>query len=295
MMTDAIRLERVSKSYQNKKAVDNLSLTIDQGSVVALLGPNGAGKTTTVSMILGLQQPTSGTIKLLGGDPRDRQVRDRIGAMLQEVSVVDGLKVGETIQLFRSYYQKPLPLDYLLQVSNLTSERNKMASALSGGQQRRLGFALALAGDPDVLFLDEPTVAMDVTSRQLFWETVKVMAGKGRTIVLTTHYLDEADSVADRVVVINNGKLIADGTPHDIKAETTGRMISFTAGQSVTKDQLLALPGVSGIEWNGSRVSLSGKDTDQIIIALVERRVEMKDIEIVSGGLEEAFQTLVSK
>ncbi|UVI30813.1 ABC transporter ATP-binding protein [Paenibacillus spongiae] len=294
-MAAAIQLDNVSKSFRSKKAVDRLSLTIEQGSVVALLGPNGAGKTTTVSMILGLQQPTEGTVKLLGGDPQDAGVRNRIGAMLQEVSVVDSLKVAETINLFRSYYDHPLPLERLLQVSNLEAERNKLASALSGGQQRRLGFALALAGDPDVLFLDEPTVGMDVTSRQLFWETVRAMAGRGRTIVLTTHYLEEADSVADRIVVINNGQLVADGTPSEIKAGTNGRVISFTAGSSVTTELLRTIPGVGEIEWNHNRVKLKSADTDRLIASLIHHGIEMRDIEIVSGGLEEAFQALVNK
>ncbi|RAP74525.1 ABC transporter ATP-binding protein [Paenibacillus montanisoli] len=294
-MKAAIQLNGVSKVYKEKKAVDDLTLSIAEGTVVALLGPNGAGKTTTVSMILGMHQPTKGTVKLLGGDPRDQRVRDRIGAMLQDVSVIDGLKVGETIDLFRSYYKKPLPLDYLLKVSNLKAEKNKFATALSGGQQRRLGFALALAGDPDVIFLDEPTVGMDVTSRQLFWDTVKAMAGRGKTIVLTTHYLEEADSVADRIVVINNGKLIADGTPSEIKAETTGRVISFVAGQAVTTEALLALPGVTDVEWSGRRVKLYSTDTDRLIVALVENRFDMRDIEIQSGGLEDAFQALVQQ
>jgi ABC-2 type transport system ATP-binding protein len=294
-MKPAIQLERVTKMYQGKKAVDNLTLTIEQGTVVALLGPNGAGKTTTISMILGLHQPTSGSVKLLGGDPREQSIRDRIGAMLQDVSVIDNLKVAETINLFRSYYEKPLPLDQLLRISGLEDEKNKMASALSGGQQRRLGFALAVAGDPEVLFLDEPTVGMDVSSRQLFWDTIRAMAGKGRTIVLTTHYLEEADSVADRVIVINNGKLIADGTPSEIKAETTGRVISFTAGASVTTESLLALPGVSDVEWSGRKVKLFSGNTDQLITVLIEKRIDMRDIEIQSGGLEDAFQALVQQ
>lgn len=291
----AIQLTGVSKVYKEKKAVDDLTLSIAEGTVVALLGPNGAGKTTTVSMILGMIQPTKGTIKLLGGDPREQRVRDRIGAMLQDVSVIDGLKVAETIELFRNYYEKPLPLDYLLKVSNLEEERNKFATALSGGQQRRLGFALALAGDPEVIFLDEPTVGMDVTSRQLFWDTVRAMAGRGRTIVLTTHYLDEADSVADRIVVINHGKIIADGTPSEIKADTTGREISFIAGSSVTTESLMELPGITNIEWSGRRVKLSSGDTDALIKLLVERRIDMREIEIQSGGLEDAFQALVGQ
>jgi ABC-2 type transport system ATP-binding protein len=294
-MTAAIQLDRVTKVYKGKKAVDNLSLKIEQGSVVALLGPNGAGKTTTVSMILGLLQPTSGSVTLLGGDPREQLIRDRIGAMLQDVSVIDNLKVSETINLFRSYYIKPLPLEQLLHISGLEGEKEKMATALSGGQQRRLGFALAIAGDPEVLFLDEPTVGMDVTSRQLFWDTIRAMAGRGRTIVLTTHYLEEADNVADRVVVINNGKLIADGTPSEIKAETTGRVLSFTAGASVTKELLLALPELSDMEWSGRRVKLFSLNTDRLIKALIEKQVDMRDIEIQSGGLEDAFQALVQQ
>jgi ABC-2 type transport system ATP-binding protein len=289
----AIQLEHVTKVYKGKKAVDDLTLTVESGTVLGLLGPNGAGKTTTISMILGLQQPTSGKVKLLGGDPREQRVRDRIGAMLQDVSIIDNLKVAETINLFRNYYAKSLPLEQLLLISGLEGEKDKMASALSGGQQRRLGFALAAAGDPEVIFLDEPTVGMDVSSRQLFWDTIRAMAGKGRSVVLTTHYLEEADNLADRIVVINNGKLVADGTPSEIKAETTGRIISFTAGASVTSESLLVLPGIVDIEWSGRRVKLHSSNTDRLIAELVDKRIDMRDIEIQSCGLEEAFQALV--
>lgn len=294
-MNAVIELDRVSKIYKGKRAVDRLSLTVPQGSVIALLGPNGAGKTTTVSMILGLLQPTEGKVKLLGADPREAAVRRRIGAMLQEVSVIDNLKVSETIELFRSYYDKPLPLGDLLRVSALEAERGKLASALSGGQQRRLGFALALAGDPDVLFLDEPTVGMDVTSRQLFWDTVRAMANRGKTIVLTTHYLEEADSIADRIVVIDEGKVVADGSPSELKARTTGRVITFTAGDGVSDAALEALPGVTGLTRSGRRVKLTSPDTDRLIVELIARGTDMRDIEIVGGGLEDAFQALVRK
>lgn len=294
-MNPVIELERVSKVYKGKKAVDQLSLSVPKGSVFALLGPNGAGKTTTVSMILGLLQPTDGKVRLLGGDPRDAGVRKRIGAMLQEVSVIDNLKVSETIELFRSYYDKPLPLDYLLKISALEAEKGKMASALSGGQQRRLGFALALAGDPEVLFLDEPTVGMDVTSRQLFWDTVRAMANRGKTIVLTTHYLEEADGIADRIVVIDEGRVVADGSPSEIKARTAGRIISFTAGERISDEELSAIPGVTGLSRSGRRVKLTSGDTDRLIAELIARRTDMRDIEIGGGGLEDAFQALVRK
>ena len=294
-MNWAIELENVSKIYKAKKAVDNLSLKVEKGTVFALLGPNGAGKTTTISMILGMRQPTSGKVKLLGGDPKDIRVRDRIGAMLQDVSVIDSLKVSETIDLFRSYYSKPQSLQTLLQISGLEKDKDKMATALSGGQQRRLGFALAAAGDPEVIFLDEPTVGMDVTSRQLFWDTIRAMADRGRTVVLTTHYLEEADNLADRIVVINNGAIVADGTPSQIKAATTGRAISFTAGAGVTTEALRALPGVEKVEWNGHRAKLHSADTDRLIRLLIERKVDMRDIEIQSGGLEDAFQALIQQ
>ncbi|MDB4867490.1 MAG: transporter ATP-binding protein [Cohnella sp.] len=292
-MNAAIQLEKLTKIYKGIRAVDEMSLTVEAGTVVALLGPNGAGKTTAISMILGLQEPTSGKVKLLGGDPRDQKIRNRIGAMLQEVSVIDNLKVSETIDLFRHYYANPLALEQLLLISGLQGEKDKMATALSGGQQRRLGFALAAAGDPEVIFLDEPTVGMDVASRQLFWDTVRAMATRGKTVVLTTHYLEEADNLADRIVVINHGKVIADGTPSEIKANTTGRVISFTAGAAVTTESLQALPGVTDVEWNGKRVKLFSPNTDSLIAALVQQRIDMRDIEIQSGGLEDAFQALV--
>jgi ABC-2 type transport system ATP-binding protein len=289
----AIQLDHLTKVYKGKRAVDDVTLSIEAGTVVALLGPNGAGKTTTISMILGLQEPTGGNVKLLGGNPRDPKVRDRIGAMLQEVNVIDNLKVSETIDLFRHYYANPLPLEQLLLISGLQGEKDKMATALSGGQQRRLGFALAAAGDPEVIFLDEPTVGMDVTSRQLFWVTIRAMASRGKTIVLTTHYLEEADNLADRIIVINHGKVIADGTPSEIKAGTTGRIISFTAGDTVSEEVLRALPDVTDIEWNGRRVKLFSSDTDTLIKTLVTQCIAMRDIEIISGGLEDAFQALV--
>jgi ABC-2 type transport system ATP-binding protein len=290
-----IALEHVSKEYKGKLAVDNLSLTIEEGSVVALLGPNGAGKTTTVSMTLGLLQPTKGEIRLLGGKPQDRNVRDRMGAMLQDVNVIEGLTVLETIDLFRNYYSKPMSLQKLLQLSGLEPEKTKRASSLSGGQKRRLGFALALAGDPTLLFLDEPTVGMDITARQQFWETVRGMAASGRTIILTTHYLEEADGIADRIVVINKGKLIADGSSAAIKASTNQKTILFTAGAKLSPEMLDTIPMITNVTWSGRKVKIMSPYTDQVIFAMIERQLDIKDIEIHTGGLEDAFQFLVQQ
>lgn len=292
-MKHAIELEHVTKQYRDKKAVDDMTLHIEQGSIVALLGPNGAGKSTTVNMVLGLTAPTAGTVRLMGGSPRDRAVRNRIGAMLQEVSVIDSLKVEETINLFRSYYSNPLSAGELLRISGLENDRGKFSTSLSGGQKRRLGFALAMAGDPELIFLDEPTVGMDFTSRQLFWQTIRSFAGSGRTIILTTHYLEEADHIADRVVVVNQGKIVADGTLVEIKESAGNRHVSFTAGANVMTNRLLDLPGVTDVQWTGRRVKLYGRDTDDLLYALIRSDLDIQDIETHKGGLEDAFQSLV--
>ncbi|GIP24454.1 ABC transporter ATP-binding protein [Paenibacillus sp. J22TS3] len=292
-MQTVITMDHVDKEYKGTSAVKDLSLTIQEGTVTALLGPNGAGKTTTVSMLLGLQKPTRGQIRILGGAPDEPQARQSVGAMLQDISVIDRLTVRETIELFRSYYAKPLALSSLLAMAGLDKEQNKFATSLSGGQKRRLDFALAMAGDPKILYLDEPTVGMDVGSRQLFWESVRAMAGKGRTIILTTHYLDEADSIADRIVVINQGKLIADGTPAQIKSAQGRRVITFTAGERLKPDALSGIPGILETVWSGRKVKLSSPDTDQLIRTLLSRDLDIRDIEISAGGLEDAFQTLI--
>ncbi|MNM10257.1 Daunorubicin/doxorubicin resistance ATP-binding protein DrrA [compost metagenome] len=294
-MKPVIEMEHVDKEYKGKKAVDDLTLCIGEGSLTALLGPNGAGKTTSVSMMLGLQQPSRGSIRVWGGRPGDRAVRERIGAMLQDISVIDRLKVSEVIDLFRRYYSKPLPLQELLRLSGLEPEKHRMASALSGGQKRRLEFALALAGDPSVLFLDEPTVGMDITSRQAFWETIRSLHHEGRTIILTTHYLEEADQLADKIAVINHGRMIASGTTAEIKAAQGSRSISFTAGPGVTEEALSAMPAVLQLERDGDRVKLASRNTDRLIRALVQSGLDIRDIEIRNAGLEEAFRTLIQE
>lgn len=291
-MSAVIQLEGVTKEFGSKKAVDHLSLQVERGTVLALLGPNGAGKTTTISMMLGLQTPTRGTVRLLGGDPREASNRQQIGAMLQDVNVIDRLTVRETIDLFRSYYEKPMSTDKLLYYAGLEDKQKARAEKLSGGQKRRLNFALALAGDPSVLFVDEPTVGMDVTARRVFWETLREFANAGRTIVLTTHYLEEADAIADRIVVISQGKLTADGTPGELKAGLGGKFVSFTAGANVTQEKLQGLPGVLEVEWSGRHVRLRTNRSDELLFAIVRMGLDVHDIEVKSGGLEDVFSAL---
>lgn len=193
-MEHVIQMEKVSKVYQGKRAVDDISFSIGKGSVTAILGPNGAGKTTMLAMLLGLTEPTEGRISVFGLPPKHNTVREKTGAMLQEVSVMDRLKVHEIIALIRSYYPQPMATEDLFAATGLAQgDLKRYAERLSGGQKRGLGFALALAGNPDLLFLDEPTVGLDTTARRRFWETVRGLAAAGKTILFTTHYLQEAD------------------------------------------------------------------------------------------------------
>ena len=226
-MKHVVEVSHLTKKFKNKLAVDDVSFNIKKGEVVALLGPNGAGKTTTIMMMLGLIHPTKGHSKVFGDVTEKREIKERIGVMLQEVSLMDGLKVKEILQLFRSYYPRPLSLEELINITGLeTEDLKKRVEKLSGGQQRRVAFALALAGDPDLLFIDEPTVGLDVQSRKLFWEKIDEFAAKGKTILFSTHYLQEADDIADRIILFNKGKVVADGSPTEIKDKLMKPIVS---------------------------------------------------------------------
>lgn len=291
-------LVQVTKSYGAKKAVDNISFTIEKGSITAILGPNGAGKTTAISMLLGLSDPTEGEIRLFGRIPKDRQVKEKIGAMLQEVSVMDGLKAREIITLIRGYYPNPMSLSELMQLTGLTDEElNKRATKMSGGQKRKLSFALALAGNPELLFFDEPTVGLDTTSRRLFWRTVRGLANQGKTILFTTHYLQEADDMADRIVLFNNGMVAADGKPDDIKGKLTRRCISFVveAGQNLIKERLYKVPGVTEVYELEGRLHVATENTDQALAIIFREEMAVRDVRIEQGSLDEAFDQLTQK
>ncbi len=199
------RVTQVSKSYGAVQALREVDLTINAGEVVALLGPNGAGKSTLVRLLLGLASPTGGRVSIFGGDPKDPGTRERVGAMLQVGGVPSTMKVREHIDLFSSYYPKPLPMAEVVEMAGLQGIEERQFGELSGGQKQRVLFALAICGDPDLLFLDEPTVGLDVEARRGFWEQIRGLVARGKTVLLTTHYLEEADALADRVVVINKG------------------------------------------------------------------------------------------
>lgn len=286
-------LDHVTKTFKNKKAVDNVSFSIKKGEVVAILGPNGAGKTTTIMMMLGLLEPTSGKVRLFTSHPKEKKIRERIGAMLQEVSVIDALKVKEIIQLFRSYYPSPMPFEELVAFTGLSKDDLKRrADKLSGGQKRRLGFALALAGNPDLIFLDEPTVGLDIASRKLFWHTIDELKAQGKTIIFTTHYLQEADDVADRIILFNHGTIIEDGTPVEIKAKLSKQSVSFVESEEISMKELKQLPHVLDVYKRKDRIFVVTDHTDEVIAALFEKKLKISGIQIEQGRLDEAFEQL---
>jgi ABC-2 type transport system ATP-binding protein len=288
---NAITFTGVSKSYDTVRAVETLDLEIGSGQAVALLGPNGAGKSTTIGMLLGLVRPSAGTVSVFGDTP-DAAVRGgRIGAMLQDGSLVPGLTVREVVEFVRGLYPEPLPLDEVLSLANLTSLAKRRADQLSGGQAQRVRFAIAVAGAPRLLVLDEPTSAMDVESRRSFWASMRAYAAGGRTILFATHYLEEADENADRVIVMARGRIVADGTAREIKAAAGGRTVRFTIGDQPTAG-LDALPGVTGIELRGGAVRLRTTDPDATVQALYASGIEVRDLEVKGADLEEAFLAL---
>src|ERR1700690_2759776 len=218
-------LEGVNKNYGDIRALRGVDFRVRAGEVVALLGPNGAGKTTAVKLLLGLIQPNAGKVRVFGGDPTNPENRMRTGAMLQVGRVPETLRVREHIDLFSSYYEKPMATADVLAAAGLEKLGDRKFGDLSGGQRQRVLFALAICGDPDLLFLDEPTVGLDVEARRSLWDEIRNLVARGKTVLLTTHNLEEADALADRVIVLNRGAVIAEGPPAEIKAKTSGRRI----------------------------------------------------------------------
>lgn len=222
------RLAQAGKRYGATVAVDSLDLKLNQGETLALLGPNGAGKTTAIRMLLGLTKPTSGSAFIFGCDPRERATRERVGAMLQVSSVPPQLTIAEQIALFAACYRKPLPLDEVIELACLQRIAKRRVEGLSGGERQRLFFALAICGDPDVLFLDEPSAGLDVETRETLWDGVRELVMRGKSVLLTTHYLHEADALADRIVMLSSGAVVAEGTPAELKARVAGDGVAPT-------------------------------------------------------------------
>ncbi len=288
----AAELIDATKKYGEIEALTGVTIRIELGEVVAMLGPNGAGKTTSISLLLGLRKPTSGQALLFGLNPSDLHARSRVGVMLQESGVPAMLKVDEIIDLFRSYYPKPMPRERAIAMAGLQDKAGALVKELSGGQRQRLYFALAVCGDPEVLFLDEPTVGMDVEGRRAFIDRIAEFATLGRTIVLTTHYLEEADQLAKRVIVIDRGEVIADATPDEIKSKVAGKRVRFLASGLTDKD-LDGLP-VSATSIEGRTVQLLTNQPELVLRELFRRGLEISDLEVSGADLEDAFVALTT-
>ncbi len=286
------KLEKVSKNFGPVRALANFNFSVRPGQLTALLGPNGAGKTTAIKLLLGLVRPTSGKVSVFGGDPSDVATHTRVGAMLQVGRVPETLRVWEHIDLFSSYYPTPLPLTETLAIAGLEELRNRKFGDLSGGQKQRVLFALAICGNPDLLFLDEPTVGLDVEARHLLWAEIRNLLKRNKTVVLTTHYLEEADALADRVAVISQGSIIAEGTPAEIKARTGGKKIRCVT--QLSSSVLERLPGVVEVREDRGAMVIQASDAESVLRGLLSLDLEVSGIEVSSAGLEEAFLALTS-
>ncbi len=284
-------LSGVTHRYGDVVALDGLSLEIRPGEVLAVLGPNGAGKTTAIGLLLGTLGVQEGAVRVFGSDPGARAVRLRRGAMLQVSGVADTLTVTEHLELFGSYYPAPLPVSRLLAMAGLDELGARRYGRLSGGQKRRVMFALALAGDPELVFLDEPTTGLDVEARRSLWNEIRGLRAAGRTAVLTTHYLEEADALADRIVVVHQGRIVAEGTPAEIKSRTADRRVRCVT--SVPRDEVAALPGVVRVEVNGRHLEILTARPEDLLRTLLGLDSSLCDLHVAGAGLEDAFLTLV--
>ncbi len=289
-MNTPAELRGVTKRFGSTVALDDVSLDIQSGDLVALLGPNGAGKTTAVRLLLGLTRLDSGSASVFGLDPRRSCNRVRTGAMLQVGKVPETLRVREHIELFSSYYPDPLPRAEIVDVAGLRGLEDRLFGELSGGQKQRLLFALAICGNPDLLILDEPTVGLDVDARRGIWEEIRRFVRKGGAVLLTTHDLQEADSLADRIIVIDRGRIVAVGTPAEIKARVSGKRIRCST--ALPPQELTALPFVSTVTRDGAVTEVLTSNSEAVVRELLARDRTLSNLEVTSAGLEEAFLTL---
>jgi ABC-2 type transport system ATP-binding protein len=286
----AVELRGVTRRHGEILALDGLDLELGPGGCTALLGPNGAGKTTAVRLMLGLLQPDAGEVRIFGRDPRHPRARSRAGAMLQSARVPETLTVGEHLHLFSSYYPRSLPLQRLLRCAGVEGLEDRPFGQLSGGQQRRVLFAIALCGDPDLLVLDEPTAGLDVEARRRMWSELHALVAEGRTLLLTTHHLEEADALAGRIVVLHRGRVLADGTPGQIKGQVAGRRLRFQS--TLELSALRELPHARLVHRHADGAEIYTDRPEPLLRALLERDPGLSGLEVAGAGLEEAFLAL---
>jgi len=307
----AASLREVTKRYSNGVvALDRVSLELRTGEIVALLGPNGAGKSTAVKLMMGLTSPTAGEVRVFSGDPRMAGNRLRTGVMLQVGRAPEMLRVREHIEIMRGYYPRPLSLAEIVRIAGLEGIEQRMFGQLSGGQKQRVLFALALAGDPDLIFLDEPTVGLDIEARRRMWAEIRSLRTRGKTVLLTTHYLEEADSLADRIIVLNKGRVICEGTPAEVRATADAQSDSRNQNDSrsqlpnvkllsfqttLSREQIANLAGVRKVEDSGSSVIVTTTAPESTLRELLALDPELHGLDVRRPALEDAFLTLTSR
>lgn len=286
----AVRLQEVSKSFGEVHAVSGVDLTIHRGEVVALLGPNGAGKTTTIDMILGLQKPDSGSVEVFGMAPRSALEYGLVAAVMQSGGLLKDLKVAESVALVASLHPGHESVDAVLERAGIAAIADRRVGSCSGGEQQRLRFAMSLVSDPALIVLDEPTTGMDVAARRSFWDAIHADAQRGRTVIFATHYLEEADQFADRVVLVRHGRIVADGSAAQVRAMAGGRTVraELQDAEEVLPD---ALPGAEQVLRRGSSLSIQAQDSD-VVARFLLTQTSARDVEITTRGLEDAFLAL---
>ncbi|WP_030793791.1 ABC transporter ATP-binding protein [Streptomyces sp. NRRL S-920] len=288
---NAVTFTEVTKSYGDVRAVDGLTLDLRPGETVALLGPNGAGKSTTLDLLLGLGRPDSGTVRVFGTSPREAITAGRVGAMLQSGGLMGEVTVRELVRLACDLHPRPRRVGDVLAHAGIEQIADRKVDKLSGGQEQRVRFALATAGANDLIVLDEPTTGMDVTARQAFWATMREQADQGRAVLFATHYLEEADAIADRVLVLHRGRLLADGTAAEIKARAGARKVAFDLAEidAALAGRLRELPFLTALDISGHSVRLQSADADATVHALYGLGVYPHNLEVAGLGLEQAF------
>jgi ABC-2 type transport system ATP-binding protein len=286
-------LDAAVKRYGKLTALDGLNLAVNRGELLALLGPNGAGKSTAISLLLGLQRPDSGLVTLFGADPQELEARRRVGIMMQEVMLSPVMRSRELIEQITNYYPSPYEVDAVIRRLKIEDLAERRYKDLSGGQKRQVQFAMAICGRPELLFLDEPTVGLDVNARAALWQVVRELVHEGASIVLTTHYIEEAEALADRVAVMAHGKVVAGGTVDEIRNYVSRKSVTFRSALPV--EQMRAWPGVLDLESNAGRICIVTQDAELVLRRLLGADPDVRDVEVRRAGLAEAFAEITSQ